>query len=153
MTTLINIVYSYHCMQVRFDKLNILAGKCSLLDFCWGSSLGDKNIPATTRNPSACSSERKLYNGCKNSLEFLHVNYFMLFEDFSSWTFTSFGIRDILIILKMEETWRVQCWHSNSIKWHQKLCFFFFVVLCWLITMEAMFNISLKTKCCALMWS
>lgn len=27
-------------MQVRFDKLNILAGKCSL---------GDKNIPATTR--------------------------------------------------------------------------------------------------------
>lgn len=64
------------------------------------------------------------------------------------------GIRDILIILKMEETWRVQCWHSNSIKWHQKLiCFFFFVVLCWLIMMEAMFNISLKTKCCALMWS
>lgn len=34
MTTLINIVYLYQCMQVRFDKLNILAVNCSLLDFC-----------------------------------------------------------------------------------------------------------------------
>ena len=34
MTTLINIVYLYHCMQARFDKLNILVGKCSLLEFC-----------------------------------------------------------------------------------------------------------------------